>query len=607
MDAPDAVRETLADAQAMGARMLKLRLPFIDELRAYSKDKFRHDLLAGTTLTLVSIPQAIGFALILNLPPQQVIVSVIIGGFVGALFFSSRHHVFGPTSSISIITAATIAAHSGPLDIPPLRLAVLLAFLIGAIQLVAGLVNFGELTKFISRSVVVAYSCGIGLLLLASQLHNFMGVDAESGQSFGRSLWQAVAFSVQGKESLWALGAGSMTLGIFWLVRRFRPRWPEALIGLAIMGLLARVLEHYYPDLPLKLVRDEGRLSAVLPVFAGLHWTGTEFDALKELFTTAVAIAILGMLEATAITKGLASKSGQKIEPNQELFGMGMANIACSLFGAVPGSSSFARSAVNYQSGAATQLSSMISSIVVLGVLLFVTPVFNYIPIAALAAHLIRVGLKMLNLHQIRICCRSTRSDLVVFAVTLAAALLLKLDTAIYMGIGIALALFLQKTSTPLLEEYTFTKSGYLTALTDPTQRTNPFISIIHVEGDLYFGAADGFLEQVRRQAEDLNIKVFILRMKNARHVDASAVMALEDLQAYLRETGRYLLISGTNAQAQAVLRNSGLQDAIGAANIFPAEANPTVSTKRALERATELLHTTDAEVRIFYDRPQPS
>jgi SulP family sulfate permease len=233
--------------------------------------------------------------------------------------------------------------------------------------------------------------------------------------------------------------------------------------------------------------------------------------------------------------------------------------------------------------------------------------VFNYIPIAALAAHLIRVGLKMLNLHQIRICCRSTRSDLVVFTVTLAAALLLKLDTAIYMGIGIALALFLQKTSTPLLEEYTFTKSGYLTALTDPTQRANPYISIIHVEGDLYFGAADGFLEQVRRQAEDLNIKVFILRMKNARHVDASAVMALEDLQAYLRATDRYLLISGTSAQAQAVLRNSGLQDAIGAANIFPAEANPTVSTKRALERATELLHTKDAEVRIFYDHPQPS
>ena len=607
MDAPDAVRETLADAQAMGAKMLELRLPFLDELKSYTREKFRRDLVAGATLTLVSIPQAVGFALILGLPPQPVIVSVIIGGFVGALFFSSRHHVFGPTSSISIITAATIAAHSGPLAIPPLRLAVLLAFLIGVIQLVAGLVNFGELTKFISRSVVVAYSCGIGLLLIAGQLHNLLGFDAETGESFAHNLWQAGVSVVQGEMSWWALGAGSLTLGIFWLVRRFRPHWPEALIGLAFMGGMARLIEHYYPHLPLSLVRDEGRLRAVLPVFAGLHWTGSEFVALKEIFTTAVAIAILGMLEATAITKGLASKSGQKIEPNQELVGMCAANIACAFFGAVPGSSSFARSAVNFQSGAATQLSSMLSSVVVFAVLLFVTPVFNFIPIAALAAHLIRVGLKMLNRHQIRVCCRSTRSDLAVFVITLAAALFLKLDTAIYMGIGVALALFLQKTSTPLLEEYTFTKGGNLAALNNPAERAHPFISIIHVEGDLYFGAADGFLEQVRRQAEDLNIKIFILRMKNARHIDASTVMALENLREYLAATGRHLLISGISSEAHAVLRNSGLEKAIGPANIFPAEANPTVSTKHALERATQLLNTREAEVRIFYDRPQPT
>jgi len=287
--------------------------------------------------------------------------------------------------------------------------------------------------------------------------------------------------------------------------------------------------------------------------------------------------------------------------------GMGAANIACAFFGAVPGSSSFARSAVNFQSGAATQLSSMLSSVVVFAVLLFVTPVFNFIPIAALAAHLIRVGLKMLNRHQIRVCCRSTRSDLAVFVITLAAALFLKLDTAIYMGIGVALALFLQKTSTPLLEEYTFTKGGNLAALNNPAERAHPFISIIHVEGDLYFGAADGFLEQVRRQAEDLNIKIFILRMKNARHIDASTVMALENLREYLAATGRHLLISGISSEAHAVLRNSGLEKAIGPANIFPAEANPTVSTKHALERATQLLNTREAEVRIFYDRPQPT
>ena len=605
MSTSETVRETIADAQAMGAKMLRVRLPFLAELRSYTAAKFRADLIAGATLTLVSIPQAVGFALILDLPPQSVIVSMIIGGFVGSLFFSSRHHVFGPTSSISLITAATFAAHGSAMHIPPLRLAVILAFLIGSIQLVAGLLNFGEITKFISRSVVVAYSTGIGLLLLASQLHNVLGYDVFPGQNFVHNLTQAAVELAQGGVSVWAVVVGALTLVIFYLVRRLRPGWPEALIGLAIMGGAARVVTHFYPGIPLQLVRDEGALSAVLPVFAGLHWSGVEFAGLPALFTTALAIAILGMLEAAAITKSLAAKSGQHIEPNQELVGMGAANIACGLFGAVPGSSSFARSAVNYQSGAATQLSSMLSSVVVLVVLLFVTPIFNYIPIAALAAHLIRVGLKMINWHQIRVCCRSTRSDAAVFIVTLVAALVLRLDTAIYVGIGVALALFLQKTSMPLLVEYTFNDSGNLAELTDATKRTNPFISIIHVEGELFFGAADLFQEQVRRQAEDENIRVFILRMKNARHLDASTVMALENLHDYLRETGRHLLISGISVEVLTVLRRSGLLEQIGAANVFAVEANPTASTKRALLRATDLLHTKNADIRIFYDRPQ--
>jgi SulP family sulfate permease len=192
-----------------------------------------------------------------------------------------------------------------------------------------------------------------------------------------------------------------------------------------------------------------------------------------------------------------------------------------------------------------------------------------------------------------------------VFAITLISALFLKLDTAIYVGIGVSLALFLQKSSTPLLMEYTFNDSGNLTALTKPEERSNPFISIIHVEGDLYFGAADLFQEQVRRQAEDQNIKVFILRMKNARHLDASTVLALESLHDYLRQTDRHLVISGMSESVGRVLHNSGLDGKIGAENIFPVESNPTTSTKRALERAKQLLNSRHAGVRLFYDRLQ--
>ncbi|HTJ78826.1 MAG TPA: SulP family inorganic anion transporter [Rariglobus sp.] len=608
MSATDELKETLVDASELGARMFKVRIPFIAELRNYSWDKCRGDLLAGATLTLVSIPQAVGFSLILGVPPAPVVVSVVIGGFIGALFFSSRHLVFGPTSSISLIIAATVAAHATP-DFGVMPLIILMALLIGLIQLVAGLLNFGEVTKFISRSVVVGYSTGIGVLLMASQLHNLLGYEEGPGQSFADSLWSAVTHLATGEVSPWALGLGVATWLIFELVRKFRRSWPEALIGLAVLGIAAKIYTHLNVTAPFLMIRDEGALHAMLPSFVGLHFGMHEMHMLSSLVSAAIAIGILGMLEAASITKSLAAKSGQKIEPNQELIGMGAANIACSLFGAVPGSSSFARSAVNYQSGGRTQLSSMFSSAAVLLVLLFVTPVFNFIPVAALAAHLIRVGIKMINRGQIRMAYRSTRSDAVVFVITLGSCLLLSLDTAIYVGIGVALALFLQKTSTPTLVEYGFNDQGQLSELSDTTKRTHSQISIIHVEGELFFGAADLFQDEIRRQAEDRNIRVFILRMKNARHLDASTVMALETLHDYLKQTGRHLLISGSNEDVTRVLQRSGLLKQMGEENVFPAEANLTMSTKRALTRASQLLKqegiAQKPEVRIFYDRKQ--
>jgi len=435
---------------------------------------------------------------------------------------------------------------------------------------------------------------------MASQLGNGMGFAIQPGKPFLDTLQQAGEAIGAGNVSGWAIGIVVLTLLIFEGIKRWKPTWPEPLIGLGLLAIATRIFAVYYPTLPFELVN----VTAALPTVTSLPPLHEQMTIVRETVGSAIAIAIIGMLEAAAITKSLAARSGQHLDPNQELMGMGAGNLAVGLFGLPPASSSFTRSAVNYQSGATSQLSSMFSSAAVLLILMFLTPVFNYIPIPALAAHLMRVGYKLINRRQIRVSTRSTRSDAIVFFATLGAALFLKLDTAIYIGIGVALALFLQKTSTPTLAEYTFTESGQLAELRDRNERPNPQISIIHVEGELFFGAADLFQEQVRHQAEDENIRVFILRMKNARHLDATTVMALESLHDYLRKTGRYLLISGSSPDVTRVLRNSGLLKQIGEENIFPAEANPTVATKRALGRARELLPQ-KAGLRLFYDRPQ--
>lgn len=594
---------TVGHIRRFSGAWLRQRFPLAEELPRYTWGKLRADFQAGATVSLVSIPQAIGFALIAGLPPLMVIMSVVVGGFVCALFSSSKHLVFGPTNSISIILAATLHALTGG-SLSPAELALVLALLIGAFQMFAGLAQMGKLTQFISRSVIIGYGTAIGLLLAAGQVPHLLGFAAGHGSVFDALASVAVNLA-RFQFNQYAVFMGVSTLLIFWAIERFFPKLPAELIGLVFISLFTQ--HAGLQALGIRTIQDEGALAAALPSFLGMPFGNSEWAVVPPLLSAALAIAILGMLEAVSISKTMAAQSGQRLDVNQELVAMGSANIANSLFGAMPGSASFARSAANLHSGAQTQISALLSSLIVLGALFFVAPLINFIPVPALAAHLIRIGLKMINREQIRISWKSTRSDAIVFAVTFLAAFFLKLDTAIYVGVGVSLALFLRKASAPSLVEYGFNEQGQLAEIEDGKSRGNSAISIVHVEGELFFGAADLFQEQVRLLADDDGIKVVILRMKNARHLDATSVMSLLQLHDYLSKTGRHLLISGINPDVERVLRKSGAIKQIGVENIFPAEANLTMSTKRALLRASQLLQqlgsAPNAGVRIFYDR----
>ena len=269
----------------------------------------------------------------------------------------------------------------------------------------------------------------------------------------------------------------------------------------------------------------------------------------------------------------------------------------------MPGSASFLRSAATLQSGGRTQFATVFSSLGVLLAVLLVSPLLNYIPIAALAAYLMFIAFRLINPEQIQIARRATRADAAVFWLTLIAALFLQLDTAIYVGIGVSLVLFLQKAGAPSLVEHAFNEQGQLTHIEAPAGRNSPQVSIVHVEGDLFFGAADVFQDGILRLAENPDIRVFILRLKNARHLDATTVLALKQLHVYLQTQGRHLLISGVHGDVAAVLKRSGLIEHIGRVNIFPAEENPTLATKKALQRAQDLIGV-KPQLRVFYQQP---
>ena len=213
------------------------------------------------------------------------------------------------------------------------------------------------------------------------------------------------------------------------------------------------------------------------------------------------------------------------------------------------------------------------------------------------------MAVSIINRRNIIICLSATGSDAIVFFVTLAATLMVPLHVAIFTGVGTSVMLYLRKASQPSLVEYEFNQEGNLAEAAQPGVRQTPSVSIVHVEGELFFGAADLFRTQVQRTCSDPNLRIIILRLKNARHMDATSVMALEELVCLLRRDGRDLLISGVMKDVYRVLRDSGLIAVIGKDNIFPASPNnPNVATRNALKRAQQILGTTEADVKIFFD-----
>jgi SulP family sulfate permease len=575
------------------------KFPLSGELRNYGRGTFRADVLAGVSVALVSLPQAIGFALISGLPPHVVITGVMVIGVVAALFCSSHHTVIGPTNTTSIFVAAIVASGVAP-SLNPVQTAVFMAFMVGVIQLVAGIVRAGKVTQFISRSVILGYGTGAAILIFAGQLPVFLGVRVGHGKPFvilARTAGEIVRLHMN--VPALALGIGS--LGLLLALKRWRPRWPGGIVTLAAataVTLVFRLHEH-----GARTVAELGGLSASMPIFNGAPLE--MLSELPSLVNPALTLALIGMLEAISIAKNIAASTGQRIDPNQELLGLGAGNLAAGLFGAMSGSGSFVRSAVNVQSGGRTQIAAIVSAIGLGAILWAIAPLASAIPLASVAAILLVVAVQMINHRHIRTVCRATRSDAAVFLITFLGTLLLNLDTAIYLGIGASLALFLVKAASPALVEYAVNDAGNFVTIENPVARPDPQISIVHVEGDLFFGASDLFQDHIRVLTADPNLRVVILRMKNARHLDGSTVLAIDQLNTLLKNTRRHLLISGVHGDVALVLKRSGLIKRIGVENVFPAEENLTMATKKALKRARQLIGP-KAGVRLFYDKTRP-
>ena len=564
--------------------------PLRHALHGYNTRALRGDLRASINVALLAFPQGMAYALIAGLPIQYGIYGSAVAAIAGALFARSRYITLGPTNATSVLLLSAFAS-LGLADAEKLRVIPLIVVMAGIFLIVAARLNVAHLIQYISRSVITGYVTAAAILIIANQLGNVLG--------FGLNEMAATFFDVArltlarlGETEWPAVLAALITLGVYLVLCNRTPRLPNVAITIVIMSVVVLALP--------------GRES--LSFLSGVDATdwpitlpSVNFGDVNRLSSVALAIAVLSMLEGTSIGKSLAARAGDRLNTNQEVYAMGMANIGCGFLSAMPASGSLTRSVLNWSSGATGPLASLYAGLICAAGAFLVGPYIDSVPKPVLAVLVICIGVSLINRRQIRIVTRSTASDAAVFYTTLGAGLLFPLDVAIYLGAGMSIVLFMRKAAMPEMVEYGFGSDGQLTELQDGQSRADPEISIVHVEGNLFFGAAELFRDQLRRVCEDPNLKIIVLKLRNAHCLDATSVMALEELVQHVHKSDRALLISEVRDDTMRIFERSGLHKVLAREDVFPDDpANTTASTAAAMRRARDIIGGDTARVSIY-------
>ncbi len=576
-------------------------LPIRRDFKDYSLAGFQADARAGFNVALLGFTQGMAYAVIAELPIYYGIVTGAVAAIVSPLFSGSRHTVLGATNATAFMLFSYFAVYPHPYM---LALMPLLVFMVGAMLVIGAYLRVADLIQFISRSVVVGYITAAAVLIIVNQLKHVMGAELQPtvGEGEARTFISILEATIKAAPGLnhYSVILGVMTFVVWYVLGRLYKTLPVFAITLVLISLASVLLNNYagftFETFEAFSVSD---LKPSIPRFsqAGM------FNDVSRLMGVAFSVAFLASLETSMMSKTLASRSGDRPDMNQDMLGVGISNLACSIAGGMPASGSLTRSSLNFTSGAVSRLSSIISGLLVALGAVMLGSYMTYVPKTVLAVLVICVAGSLINRRHIRVALRSTRADAAVLIITFVSALVMPLNVAIFVGVGVSIVLYLHQASRPHLSEYEFMEDGQLAEAGEKRERPNPSISIVHVEGDLFFGASELFRAQIQKTCMDPNLRIVILRLKNARHLDATSVLALEELIFFLRSTNRDLIISGATKDVYRVLRNSGLKDVIGRDNIFlNSPRRPNLSTRNALLRAQELLGTTEADVKIFYD-----
>ncbi len=540
--------------------------PILGWGRSYSRATAANDVIAALIVTIMLIPQSLAYALLAGLPPEAGLYASIVPILLYSVFGTSRTLAVGPVAVVSLMTAAAIGTATQTLDIGYAAAALTLAALSGAILLGMGLLRMGFVANFLSHPVISGFITASGLLIATSQLSQLLGISAG-----GHTLFELAhgLLSQLDQANLPTMMIGAIALGfLFWVRAGLKPLLVKIGLGARaadfaakagpVLAVVGTTLAVWWGDLHLEGVSIVGRVPQSLPPFT---WPPLSLDVVTTLFMPALLISVIGFVESVSVAQTLAAKKRQRIDPDQELIGLGAANIGAALTGGFPVTGGFSRSVVNYDAGAQTPAAGAFTAVGLAIAALFLTPLIFYLPKATLAATIIVAVLSLVDLSVLRHAWHYSKRDFGAVVVTIVLTLAMGVEFGVSAGVILSIALFLFDTSRPHVAEVgRVPGTEHFRNIHRHRVDTHPAILSLRIDQSLYFANAR-FLEDYiyERALGDANLKHVILMCSAVNEIDLSALEALEAINARLDEMGVTLSLSEVKGPVMDRLTRSHL------------------------------------------------
>lgn len=532
-------------------------LPASKWLAAYQTKDLSADIMAGIIVAVMLVPQGMAYALLAGLPPVTGLYASTIPLIAYALFGSSRQLAVGPVAIVSLMTLAGVSLIAEPGSSDFIALATLLALMVGVIQFVLGLMRAGFITNFLSHAVISGFTSAAAIIIGMSQLKHLLGISLPRTHSVFEALFETGKHISQ--SNLITLAIGIVSIFILLVFKRFAKRFPASLLIVVLSTVLV-----YYLNLHEQGVSIIGEVPKGFPVFS---LPTLKLESIQALLPIALTIAFVSFMESIAVAKSIASKEKYKLDANNELIGLGLANIVGSFFKAYPVTGGFSRTAINYQAGARTPLASIITAILVIITLLFFTPLFYYLPKAVLAAIVMVAVFGLIDFKEAAHLFKLKRIDGWTLVLTFVATLVLGIEKGILIGAAFSLAVFIRRSAYPHTAELGYLKKAnvFRNIRRYPEAQTFEGIFISRVDASLYFANMAYLETRLNNNVADRpDLHTIILDFSAVNDIDAVALEVLEERMLEYKEQGIDVYISGMKGPVRDLAQRAGWYTTFG-------------------------------------------